>query len=68
MKLLDGTIIRLSATDLANHVACRHLTALNRAVVEKRLEPPPRRADLALLRDLGEKHERAYLTHLEAQG
>ncbi|HEX5031850.1 MAG TPA: TM0106 family RecB-like putative nuclease, partial [Candidatus Eisenbacteria bacterium] len=47
---------------------CRHLTALNRAVVEKRLEPPPRRADLALLRDLGEKHERAYLTHLEAQG
>ncbi|HET9940605.1 MAG TPA: TM0106 family RecB-like putative nuclease, partial [Candidatus Eisenbacteria bacterium] len=68
MKLIDGTPIRLSATDLANHVACRHLTAQNRAVVEKRLAPPPRRADLTLLRDLGDKHERAYLTHLEAQG
>jgi predicted RecB family nuclease len=67
MKLLDGTI-RLSATDLANHLACRHLTTLNRAVVEKRLAPPPKRADLTLLRDLGDKHERAYLTHLEAQG
>ena len=67
MKLLDN-VIRLSATDLANHLACRHLTTLNRAVVEKRLAPPPRRADLTLLRDLGDKHERAYLTHLEAQG
>ena len=67
MKLLDGTI-RLSATDLANHLACRHLTALNRAVAEKRLASPPQRADLTLLRDLGEKHEQAYLAHLESQG
>ncbi len=67
MKLLDGTI-RLSATDLANHLACRHLTALNRAVVEKRLASPPQRADLTLLRDLGEKHEQAYLAHLESRG
>jgi len=58
MKLLDGTI-RLSATDLANHLACRHLTALNRAVVEKRLGSPPKRADLDLIRELGDKHERA---------
>jgi predicted RecB family nuclease len=67
MKFLDGTI-RLSATDLANHLACRHLTALNRAVVENRLASPPQRADLTLLRDLGDKHERAYLAYLEAQG
>jgi len=67
MKLLDRTI-RLSATDLANHLACRHLTALNRAVVEKRLAPPPNRADIVLLRELGDRHERAYLAHLEAQG
>lgn len=67
MKLLDGTI-HLSATDLANHLACRHLTALNRAVEEKRIARPPQRADLILLRELGERHERAYLTHLGAQG
>ena len=67
MKLLDGTI-RLSATDLANHLACRHLTSLNRAVQEKRLASPPKRADLDLLRELGDKHERAYLGHLQAQG
>ena len=67
MKLLDGTI-RLSASDLANHLGCRHLTMLNRALAEKRIAPPPQRADLTLLRDLGDRHEQAYLAHLEAKG
>ena len=32
MKADSGTGFRLSATDLANHLACRHLTSLDLAV------------------------------------
>lgn len=59
----------LSATDLSNHLACRHLTALDRSVVFRERSAPegfdPR---LAVLRERGLEHERAYLDHLRAQG
>lgn len=68
MKLL-GEQFRLSATDLSNHLACLHLTTLDRAVTLGRLKPPtywdPR---LAVLRERGLAHERAFLDHLREQG
>ncbi|MGH7681463.1 MAG: TM0106 family RecB-like putative nuclease, partial [Candidatus Eiseniibacteriota bacterium] len=61
--------LRLSATDLANHLACRHLTSLDRGAAEGRWKPPDwYRPDVAVLRERGLEHERAYLAHLESQG
>src|SRR6185369_3517392 len=63
----DG--FRLAATDLANHLACRHLTQLDLAASEGRLTPPHgRRPGLDALRERGLQHERAYLAHLDSQG
>ncbi|HTP59097.1 MAG TPA: TM0106 family RecB-like putative nuclease, partial [Spirochaetia bacterium] len=65
----EGTGLRLAATDISNHLACRHLTQLDRAVAEGRL-PAPRWRDpnLAVLQQRGFEHERAYIAHLRAQG
>jgi predicted RecB family nuclease len=61
--------IRLSATDLANHVACRHLTALEVQVARGILSLPKTMPGLpASLRHRGEAHERAYVDYLGAQG
>jgi predicted RecB family nuclease len=61
--------IRLAATDLGNHLACRHLTTLDLQVaLGKRAEPEWAAPDLAVYRELGERHEKAYLAHLSAQG
>jgi predicted RecB family nuclease len=61
--------LRLSATDLANHLACRHLTTLDRGVAEGRWKPPDWfRPEADVLRQRGLEHERAYLAHLEGQG
>jgi uncharacterized protein len=66
---LDADTLRLSATDLANHLACRHLTALDRGVAEGRWKPPDWfRPEADVLRQRGLEHEKAYLTHLERQG
>src|SRR5438093_9072119 len=66
---LDTDILRLSATDLANHLACRHLSVLDRGVAEGRWRPPDwYRPEAAVLRERGLEHERAYLAHLERQG
>ncbi|MFI5371486.1 MAG: TM0106 family RecB-like putative nuclease [Candidatus Eisenbacteria bacterium] len=68
MKLEDGTL-RLSATDLANHLACRHLTGLDRGMAEGRWKPPVWfRPEAEVLRERGLQHERAYLAYLEGQG
>jgi predicted RecB family nuclease len=64
-----GKQIRLSATDLSNHLACRHLTTLDLQVAQgKRNEPDWAAPDLAVIRERGERHEREYLAHLRAQG
>ena len=65
----DGEVLRLAATDVANHLACRHLTQLDRAVAEGRRKAPAwRDPGLALLQERGLRHERAYIEHLRANG
>ena len=64
-----GTTLRLSATDLANHLACHHLSQLDLAVARGQRRPPDfYRPDVAILRQRGGEHEDAYLKHLEKQG
>ncbi len=59
----------LSASDLANHLACRHLTKLDLAATRGEIEPPRRReALLEALRERGLAHERAFVEHLRGQG
>jgi len=61
--------LELSASDLANHLGCRHLTLLDLAVARGEL-PAPACTDLALeaLQERGAQHETAYVEHLRAQG
>ncbi|MGR7026402.1 TM0106 family RecB-like putative nuclease [Geodermatophilus sp. URMC 62] len=65
----DGSLV-LSPTDLTRHQACAHLTTLDLAVADGRLEPlaegPTDHA--ALIADLGTEHELRYLETLEAEG
>src|SRR6267378_2854711 len=64
-----GSTLRLSATDLANHLACHHLSHLDLAVARGERRPPDfYRPDVAILRERGDEHERAFLSHLEGQG
>jgi len=66
---LEADTLRLAATDLANHLACRHLTTLDRGVAEGRWKPPDwYRPEAEVLKQRGLEHERAYLAHLERQG
>ncbi|HEY6867798.1 MAG TPA: TM0106 family RecB-like putative nuclease [Candidatus Eisenbacteria bacterium] len=66
---LEGPALRLSATDLANHLACRHLTTLDLGAAAGRWKPPDfYRPEADVLAQRGLEHERAYLEHLEAQG
>jgi predicted RecB family nuclease len=68
MQYRNGTI-QLSATDVANHSACRHLTALNAlATMGERKAPSQYDTRLALLRERGRAHEEGYLDHLRMQG
>ncbi len=68
MKSTNGTI-HLSATDLANHLACRHLTGLNRKVASGLLKRPVWNDPvLAVLRQCGQEHEEAYIEFLRASG
>ena len=61
--------VHLAATDVANHLACRHVTTLDLAAARGQATPPAwRRPGLDALRERGMEHERAYLAHLEAQG
>lgn len=59
----------LSATAIANFLACQHLTTLDRAEaageIKKDFFPDP---GLELLIQLGFKHEQAYLTGLQEKG
>jgi uncharacterized protein len=68
MKATAGAI-RLSASDLSNHLACRHLTALDREVaMGYRAAPTWQSPDAWVLQQRGMEHEKAYLGHLAAQG
>ncbi len=71
MELADDGL-RLSATDLANYLACRHLTHLDFARAHKRIAPPPRPQwrleEVKLLRQRGLEHEKAYVETLAQSG
>ena len=65
---LVGELLQLSATDLANHLGCVHLSQLDLAVAERRAERPRRRDPIVeLLTERGREHEAAYLQHLRAE-
>jgi len=61
-----ASAIRLAATDLSNHLACRHVTTLDLQVVRgERRAPDWAAPDLVVIRERGERHEKAYLAHLQ---
>jgi predicted RecB family nuclease len=68
MRILDDRL-ELSASDLANHLGCRHLTQLDLLVARGALMPP-RWCDptLDLLQQRGLELEQLYLDHLRGQG
>jgi uncharacterized protein len=67
MRLI-GELLRLSATDLANHLGCVHLSELDLAAAEGRARRPHRDDPiLDLLTERGREHEARYLQHLRAQ-
>jgi predicted RecB family nuclease len=68
MKAASGSF-RLSASDLSNHLACRHLTSLDFAVaIGARPAPKWHSPDLWVLQKRGLEHENSYVAHLMAQG
>lgn len=65
----DSEFVRLSASDLSNHLECRHLTSLDLAVaLGERPAPKWQSPDLWVLQQRGAEHEAAYLRHLERGG
>lgn len=68
MKSIRG-VLHVSATNLAKHVGCRHLTELDRRVAEGILAAPMwRDPALTLLQKRGLAHEEAYVADLKNQG
>ena len=64
-----GQNVRLSASDLASHLGCRHLTYLDLCAARKEIEAPNYKdAALEALQQRGFEHERGYIEHLRAQG
>jgi len=64
-----GQQIRLAGSDLSNHLACRHLTALDLQVARgERAAPDWAAPDLKVIQELGLRHEAAYLAHLSGLG
>jgi predicted RecB family nuclease len=68
MKIISQQL-RLSATDLSNHLACHHLSVLDLSVTRGAVKAPDWRSpDLEIVRQLGLEHEQAYLRYLETLG
>ncbi|HYI75924.1 MAG TPA: TM0106 family RecB-like putative nuclease, partial [Gaiellaceae bacterium] len=69
MRLATRGAIRLSPTDLANHLACSHLTQLERRVVRGELERPQIVDPYGrIIMAKGNAHEAAHFARLEAAG
>jgi uncharacterized protein len=61
--------IRLAATDLSNHLACRHVTTLDLGAARgEKYAPEWKAPDLAVIQELGARHEAAYLNFLRETG
>jgi predicted RecB family nuclease len=68
MEYAQGTI-RLTATDVANHLSCKHLTSLNVLLADGTIAAPVWvNPDSEVLRQLGLEHERAYVQSLREKG
>ncbi|HZY80394.1 MAG TPA: TM0106 family RecB-like putative nuclease [Cyclobacteriaceae bacterium] len=68
MKIIDNKF-ELAATDLSNHLSCRHLTELNRKVAKGELNRPHwTDPSLEVLEKRGRDHEAAYVDFLTAKG
>src|SRR5580704_6969169 len=66
---ISSSQVRFSASDLSNHLACRHLTTLDLEVARgRRAEQDWAAPDLKVIQELGLRHEAAYLAHLGKQG
>src|SRR5271166_3157440 len=67
MKERDGTVY-VSATDLANHLSCRHLTTLDTRLAKGEIaEPSWENPHLRALQQRGLEHERAYVDSLRTR-
>lgn len=66
----EPTGLRLSASDLAHFLSCRHLTALDLSVLAHRRTGPERGPDPRLQRlvERGLEHEKAFVQRLRDQG
>jgi predicted RecB family nuclease len=68
MKIIRQQI-RLTGSDLSNHLACRHMTKLDLQLMRgERTAPDWAAPDLRVIQELGLRHETAYLAHLSGQG
>ena len=66
MQRINGVTI-ISPTDLANHLACKHLTWLNLKSLQTGISPRKLDDDLLdVLKSYGEEHEATYLAVLRA--
>jgi predicted RecB family nuclease len=69
MRLADDGTLRLSPTDLANHLACAHLTQLELRVQRGEFARPVVDDPYGqIIMRKGNEHEAAYLARLEASG
>jgi predicted RecB family nuclease len=65
----ESSGVRLSATDLSNHLSCHHLTSLDLSIaLGQRSGPKWRSPDLFVIQELGFRHEAAYLHFLREKG
>jgi predicted RecB family nuclease len=68
VRVFGGELF-LSATDVANHLSCAHLTGLSLQVARGEIEAPAwEDPHLAVLQQRGMEHERAYLSSLRERG
>ena len=68
MRIRQGAVT-ISATDLANHLSCRHLTTLDLRLAKGEIaEPSWENPHLRVLQQRGLEHEKAYIASLRAQG
>ncbi|HJR94328.1 MAG TPA: TM0106 family RecB-like putative nuclease [Gaiellaceae bacterium] len=69
MRLASDRTLKLSPTELANHLACPHLTQLELRVVRGELERPQLIDPYGqIIMSKGNEHEAAHLARLEASG
>jgi hypothetical protein len=61
--------VTFSASDLANHLSCLHLTTLDHRLAKGELsEPAWENPHLVVLQQRGLEHERAYIAILRSKG